>query len=122
MTERQKRFAEYYLESGNARQSALKAGYSAGYAEHVKRQKGVKEYIDLRIGGMDKSRIASADEILEFLTAVMRGEESDEKGASLRMKAAEMICRRLGYSMAGEGGVEGAVIVDDVADGADTTQ
>ena len=91
MTERQKRFAEYYLETGNARQSALKAGYSAGYAEHVKRQKGVKEYIDMRIGSMDNRRVASADEVLEFLTDVMRGQETDEKGVSLRMKAAEMI-------------------------------
>ena len=94
MTERQKRFAEFYLETGNARQSAIKAGYSAGYAEHVKRQRGVKEYLEMRIDGMDRKRIASADEVLQFLTAVMRGDEKDEKGATLRMKAAEMISRQ----------------------------
>ena len=113
MTERQKRFAEFYLETGNARQSAIRAGYSAGYAEHVKRQRGVKEYLEMRIGGMDRKRIASADEVLQFLTAVMRGDEKDEKGATLRMKAAEMISRRLGYEEAGYAG-PAAVIVDDI--------
>ncbi|MDD6932818.1 MAG: terminase small subunit [Eubacteriales bacterium] len=113
MTERQKRFAEFYLETGNARQSAIRAGYSAGYAEHVKRQRGVKEYLEMRIDGMDRKRIASADEVLQFLTAVMRGDEKDEKGATLRMKAAEMISRRLGYEEAGYAG-PAAVIVDDI--------
>ena len=113
MTERQKRFAEFYLETGNARQSAIRAGYSAGYAEHVKRQRGVKEYLEMRIDGMDRKRIASADEVLQFLTAVMRGDEKDEKGATLRMKAAEMISRRLGYEEAGYAGTA-AVIVDDI--------
>ena len=32
MTERQKKFAEYYAQSGNAAQSAIKAGYSDKYA------------------------------------------------------------------------------------------
>ena len=113
MTERQKRFAEFYLETGNARQSAIRAGYSAGYAEHVKRQRGVKEYLEMRIDGMDRKRIASADDVLQFLTAVMRGDEKDEKGATLRMKAAEMISRRLGYEEAGYAG-PAAVIVDDI--------
>ena len=113
MTERQKRFAEFYLETGHARQSAIRAGYSAGYAEHVKRQRGVKEYLEMRIDGMDRKRIASADEVLQFLTAVMRGDEKDEKGATLRMKAAEMISRRLGYEEAGYAG-PAAVIVDDI--------
>lgn len=117
MTERQKRFAEYYLETGNARQSALRAGYSPGYAEHVKRQKSVREYIEFRIGKMDRKRVASADEVLEFLTDVMRGNENDEKGVSLRMKAAEMISRRMGYMQDDMLGREAAVIVDDVPDG-----
>ena len=116
MTERQKRFAEFYLESGNARQAALKAGYSAGYAQHVKRQKGVREYLEMRVDSMDNTRVASADEVLAFLTDVMRGRENDEKGVSLRMKAAEMISKRMGYAQE-EGGCEPAVIIDDIGDG-----
>lgn len=32
MNERQKKFAEYYAQSGNAEQAAIEAGYSAKYA------------------------------------------------------------------------------------------
>lgn len=97
MTERQKRFADYYLETGNARQAAVKAGYSIKYAEHVKHQKGVKEYLKLRMAEMNGGRIASADEVLEFLTDVMRGRSTDRHGVSLQIKAAGMIARRMGY-------------------------
>ena len=97
MTERQKRFADYYLETGNARQAAVKAGYSIKYAEHVKRRKGVKEYLKLRTAELSGGRIASADEVLEFLTDVMRGNTTDRHGVSLQIKAAGMIVRRMGY-------------------------
>ncbi len=97
MTERQRRFADYYLETGNARQSAIRAGYSVHYAEHVKRQKGVREYLKLRQAELDNGRVASADEILEFLTDVMRGSDMDRNGVSLQVKAAEMLARRMGY-------------------------
>ena len=50
MTERQKRFADYYLETGNARKAAVMAGYSVNYAEHVRRQPGMKEYLAARLG------------------------------------------------------------------------
>jgi len=127
MTERQKRFAEYYIETGNARQAAIKAGYSEGYAEHVKRQKGVKEYLRERLGLMDEERVASADEVLRFLTDVMRGDAGDdEKACNLRMKAAEMIAKRMGYfTDNGEKTVEKAVVVDDIpeiAGGEDISQ
>ncbi len=121
MTERQKRFAEYYLETGNARKSAVKAGYSIHYAEHVKRQKGVRAYLEKRIGGMDAGRVASADEILGFLTEVMRGGDgSDDRELNTRMKAAEMLAKRMGYF--GEDGTkpEPAVIVDDIPDASAT--
>lgn len=119
MTERQKRFAEYYIETGNARQAAIMAGYTEGYAEHVKRQKAVREYLKERLGEMEEKRVASADEILTFLTDVMRGAAGDDdKVCGLRMKAAEMICRRMGYFTGGEGGMTAApVVVDDIPEG-----
>jgi phage terminase small subunit len=121
MTERQRRFAEYYIETGNARQSALRAGYSEGYSEHVKHQKAVKEYLEKRLGGMNEERVASADEVLMFLTGVMRGEcGDDDKACNLRMKAAEMIARRMGYFLEdGEMPKEGVTIVDDIPKGGD---
>lgn len=46
---RQKKFAEYYTQSGNAAESARKAGYSETYAEHrtdeMLRNVEVAEYI-----------------------------------------------------------------------------
>lgn len=98
MNERQKRFVDYYLECGNARKAAVKAGYSLNYAEHVKHQKGVREYIEQRMGVLGDKRVASADEILEFLTDVMRGNKVDKNGVQLQIKAAEMISRRMGYT------------------------
>lgn len=119
MTERQKRFVENYLETGNARQSALRAGYTAGYAEHVKRQKGVKDYIEGRIKSMDSQRIANSDEIGCFLTGLMRGDIPDEKSATVRLRAAELLSKRLGSSKEDEDlKREAAVIIDDVTNGA----
>jgi len=117
MTERQRRFSELYLETGNARQSAVRAGYSIHYAEHVKRQKGVREYLEKRLGGMDANRVASADEILGFLTEVMRGAGgSDDKEVNTRMKAAEMLAKRMGYFSDDGEKPEPAVILDDIPD------
>nr|DAL53885.1 MAG TPA_asm: Terminase small subunit [Caudoviricetes sp.] len=49
MTERQKRFAEYYAQCGNTVQSALRAGYSENYANARAHELlvnvGVAEYI-----------------------------------------------------------------------------
>ena len=112
MTERQRRFAEYYLETGNARQSAIRAGYSVHYAQHVKSQKAVREYLKLRRHEMDDDRVASANEILEFLTDVMRGKAADKNGVSLQVRAAEMLARRMGY---GRESAQTAVRVDRAA-------
>lgn len=81
LTEKQKRFADYFIESGNATQSYIDAGYKATTREvaeaNARKLLGnysVKNYIDTRIEQKDNSRIASQDEVLEFLTSVMRGE------------------------------------------------
>ena len=95
MTDRQRMFAEYYLEYGNSAVAARMAGYSESYAQHVKKQKAVKAYLEKRISEMDNSRVAAADEILEFLTDVMRGRDTDRQGKPIRLKAADMIVKRL---------------------------
>ena len=120
LTERQKRFAEYYLETGNASRAAEMAGYSAGYAPTAKRQPAVLEYLKRRVSELDAERVASVDEVLEFFTKVMRGEIEDEgkgadKGAAARMKAAELLGKRLGlFSDGGAQQMEPVTIVDDV--------
>ena len=99
LTERQRRFADLYLELGNAAEAAERAGFKRSYAQGAKRQPAVQAYMQERLQEVRKRNIASADEVLEFLTEVMRGEidgERPEKNSSPRMKAAELLGRRLG--------------------------
>lgn len=78
MTERQKRFAEEYVASGNAYQSAVKAGYAETTAYAMSKRLldnvGVRKYIDQKLSEMSSSKIATAQEVLEYLTSVLRGE------------------------------------------------
>ena len=99
LTERQRRFADLYLELGNASEAAEQAGFKRSYAQGAKRQPAVQVYMQQRLQDARQRHIASADEVLEFLTEVMRGEidgERPEKNSSPRMKAAELLGRRLG--------------------------
>ncbi|MEH7251905.1 terminase small subunit [Neobacillus niacini] len=81
LTEKQKRFADYYIETGNGAESARRAGYKGSNHDNIAtenlRKLAIKKYIEDRIAEKDKQRIASQDEVLEFLTGVMRGEETE---------------------------------------------
>lgn len=102
MTPKQKAFADYYIECGNAIEAAKKAGYSSNYAKarsyKMLENVGVSTYIEERLKQIESERIATADEVLRYLTSVMRGETKDQFGldASLqdRNKAAEMLGKR----------------------------
>ena len=80
LTERQKRFADYYIETGNATESYIKAGYkkkgARANASRLIANDNISQYIAKRMEEKDKERIASQDEILETLTKVLRGEEA----------------------------------------------
>lgn len=99
---RQKAFADYYIECGNATEAAKKAGYSDKTAysiggENLKKPE-ISEYIAERMAEQQSKRIASADEVMEFFSAVMRGDKKDQFGldASLdtRISAAKEIMKR----------------------------
>lgn len=102
LTPKQKAFADYYIELGNATEAAIRAGYSektakvTGYENLTKPY--LKAYIDKRLKELESKRIANAEEVLQYLTKVMRGEEKDQFGldASLqdRTKAAELLGKR----------------------------
>lgn len=119
LTPKQKAFADYYIETGNATIAYKKAGYSvksdnAAAVEGSKllRNPKVKKYIEERMKALESKRIASQEEILKFLTSVMRGEvteeipigkgegwfELEEKTPSIkdRVKAAELLGKRYG--------------------------
>lgn len=78
LTERQKRFADEYLIDMNAEQAAIKAGYSKKYARgnayKIVADSCIQEYIKKRMEEKDKELIASQDEVLKYLTKVMRRE------------------------------------------------
>ena len=82
LTEKQKRFADYYIETGNMTESAIKAGYSKKTARVIGQENlqkpAVKAYIDGKLKIMEDERMASAKEVLEFLTKSMRGELDEE--------------------------------------------
>lgn len=102
LTQKQKAFADNYIISGNATEAARKAGYS----EKTARQMGAEnlskpyilEYIQSRTAPAEQKRIATGDEVLQFFTRVMNGEEKDAFGldASLdtKIKAAVELAKR----------------------------
>ena len=102
LTPKQKAFAEYYLECGNATEAAKRAEYSSKSAysigeENLKKPE-ISAYIQERMAQQDANRVASADEVLRFYTSVMRGEEKDAFGLDLsmteRLKAADSLMKR----------------------------
>ena len=78
MTEKQKRFCDEYLVDCNATQAAIRAGYSkkTAYAiglNNLKKQE-LKAYIDKQLEQLHNKNIADSQEVLKYLTSVMRGE------------------------------------------------
>ena len=78
LTEKQKRFADEYIKSGNATQAAIKAGYSQKYANtnvsKLLQNTTIKSYIDERMEVIASNRIMTAKEAVELLTGIGRGE------------------------------------------------
>ena len=79
---RQKAFCEYYVASGNATDAAIKAGYSERTAKSIGQRLltfvDIKKYIDELMQKLESERIATAEEVLQNLTAMMRGEIQEE--------------------------------------------
>lgn len=102
LTPKQQAFADYYIELGNATEAARRAGYSeknvGENAAKVLKNPNVSAYIKSRMDEQSKERVADANEVIEFYTAVMRGEIKDQFGldASLadRLKAGDSLMKR----------------------------
>lgn len=102
LTEKERIFADEYIKTTNATQSAIKAGYAEKSASskgsQLLRKVKVRKYIDSVMEKRSKNTIATADEVLEYLTKVMNGEEKDAFGLDVsiadRTKAAELLGKR----------------------------
>lgn len=122
MNYRQKNFCDEYLKSGNATRAYMAAygikNVSSAYAAAARlmKNKAVREYINARMEEVKKENIADVQEVMEYLTKVLRGESASEvvvveglgEGVSKavrvekapdekeRLKAAELLGRRYG--------------------------
>ena len=78
LTAKQKKFADNYIKSGNATQSAISAGYSRQTAAVIGAENltkpYIKSYIDERMQELESQKIMSAKEAIELLSSIARGE------------------------------------------------
>lgn len=130
MTPRQQKFCDEYLISGNATEAAIKAGYSRKTAKQTGSENlskpDLRAYIDEQLAKIHSVKIADAEEVMKYLTSVMRGEHTEQVlklvgegvqtvtdidvSAKERLKAAELIGKRYGL-FTEKVGLEGAVPV-----------
>lgn len=134
LNDKQKIFADEYIVLGNAYQAALNAGYKKSSAkdaskwinpgilknpnerERKKYKPEIRAYIDKRMAEKESELIASQDEVLKYLTSVLRGESQSaelvvegtgdgcseartilkEPSEKDRLKAAELLGKRYG--------------------------
>lgn len=120
LTAKQQRFCDEYLIDLNATQAAIRAGYSKRSARQIADKNmskaDIKAYIDARMAEKESQLIADQDEVLKYLTSVLRGESQSteivvegvgegcseartiEKAPSEkdRLKAAELLGKRYG--------------------------
>lgn len=94
LTEKQKKFADYYIELGNATQAAVNAGYAtkAAYqtgAENLRKPQ-IKSYIDDRLSEIASERIMSAQEAVELLSSIARAEITEQVVVTT-MEGAEVV-------------------------------
>ena len=112
LTQKQRRFIDEYIISGNATQAAIKAGYSKKTARKIGQENltkpDIKAAIEKRNAEIQSKKTADMTEVMEYLTSVMRGEQTEsvatskgvysnvEVSAKDRIKAAELIGKRNG--------------------------
>lgn len=82
MTEKQKRFCDEYLIDLNATQAAIRAGYSKKTAQQMGAENllkpVIKTYIEQRMAEKEAALVADQNEVLQYLSSVMRGETQSE--------------------------------------------
>lgn len=78
LTAKQQRFCDEYLIDLNATQAAIRAGYSKKTARQIGQENLTKpviaEYIKKRMDEKEAALVADQDEVLRYLTSVMRRE------------------------------------------------
>ena len=135
LTEKQKRFADYYIETGNITEAARRAGYKQPHVQGSQTldKLSVKTYVQSRLEELADKRIMSAEEVLQTVTSFARNEEQEdvvvfgESGPEIhrksisakdRLKALELLGKR--YAMWTDNktvtGNVGVTIIDDLGE------
>lgn len=115
LSARQELFCLEYIRDGNATQAAIRAGYSpkTAYSTGQRLLKNVEVHarIDELMADLQQEKIADAEEVLRYLTSVIRGEATEEVavgtpigteiitkhiGGREQVKAAELLAKRYG--------------------------
>ncbi len=120
LTAKQQRFCDEYLIDLNATQAAIRAGYSKKTANRIGTENlskpVIKEYIEKRMAEKEAALIANQDEVLKYLTSVLRGQSKSteivieglgdgstkarkmekEPSEKDKLKAAELLGKRYG--------------------------
>ena len=102
LTSKQKKFALEFLISGNITDAAKKAGYSERSARQIGSlnltKPNVVEYMNEILGKTKSEEVATTEEVLEFLTSVMRGNVAEQfdldPAIADRTKAAQLLMKR----------------------------
>ena len=84
LTAKQRKFCDEYIKSGNATEAYFEAGYqiksneaARANASRMLTKANIKEYIETRLKQLESKKLAGAREVLEYLTSVMRGEQTE---------------------------------------------
>lgn len=81
LNERQKRFVDNYIATANASEAARRSGYSERTARVIGQENllkpAIRTAIEERLNEMERGRVADTQEILEHLTAVVRGKVTE---------------------------------------------
>ena len=120
LTAKQQRFCDEYLIDLNATQAAIRAGYSKKTANRIGTENlsklVIREYIEKRMAEKEAALIANQDEVLKYLTSVLRGQSKSteivieglgggstkarkmekEPSEKDKLKAAELLGKRYG--------------------------
>ena len=120
LTPKQKAFADYYLETGNATEAARRAGYSENSAKQIGTENlskpSISQYIAERQRQVADKRIADISEVLQFFTSVMRGEIKDQfdfdPSLSDRLSAGKELMKR--YEKGDDGKKDALAKLDEV--------
>ena len=118
LTPKQKAFADYYIECGNATEAARKAGYKKPNPQGSQNlaKPSISAYIAERIRPTEQKRIADADEVMQFYTAVMRGEVKDQFGLDVsvsdKIKAGVELMKRFAIADMKKDGDAVTVVID----------